>query len=396
MSLKPNGNYRNLKDSYLFFRIAQKVAAYRDAHPGLPIYRLGIGDVSRPLGDAAIRAMHEAVEDQAKAETFHGYTPECGIPEFRQAVAGYYARRGIRLDPEEIFVSSGASDELGDILDLFDASSAALITQPAYPAYVDASVMAGRKVSFLTAGPDNDFLPLPGEDTEADLVYLCSPNNPTGAVYSLEQLQAWVDFANARSAVILFDAAYEAFVEGDLPHSIFETKGAETCAIEICSFSKTAGFTGTRLGYTVIPKALEREGLNLNAMWVRNRTTKTNGISYVLQKAGIAVLTDEGLRQAEESIRFYKQNAKVLMEALDAAGIRYWGGKNAPYIWMECPDGMKSWDFFDLLLNEIQVVGTPGEGFGACGEGFFRLSSFGNPEDTRIAAERIRKLLEKQ
>ena len=396
MSLKPNGNYRNLKDSYLFFRIAQKVAAYRDAHPGLPIYRLGIGDVSRPLGDAAIQAMHEAVEDQAKAETFHGYTPECGIPEFRQAVAGYYARRGIRLDPEEIFVSSGASDELGDILDLFDASSAALITQPAYPAYVDASVMAGRKVSFLTAGPDNDFLPLPGEDTEADLVYLCSPNNPTGAVYSLEQLQAWVDFANARGAVILFDAAYEAFVEGDLPHSIFETKGAETCAIEICSFSKTAGFTGTRLGYTVIPKALEREGLNLNAMWVRNRTTKTNGISYVLQKAGIAVLTDEGLRQAEESIRFYKQNAKVLMEALDAAGIRYWGGKNAPYIWMECPDGMKSWDFFDMLLNEVQVVGTPGEGFGACGEGFFRLSSFGNPEDTRIAAERIRKLLEKQ
>ena len=396
MSLKPNGNYRNLKDSYLFFRIAQKVAAYREAHPGLPIYRLGIGDVSRPLGGAAILAMHEAVEDQAKAETFHGYTPECGIPEFRQAVAGYYARRGIRLDPEEIFVSSGASDELGDILDLFDASSAALITQPAYPAYVDASVMAGRKVSFLTAGPDNDFLPLPGEDTEADLVYLCSPNNPTGAVYSLEQLQAWVDFANARGAVILFDAAYEAFVEGDLPHSIFETKGAETCAIEICSFSKTAGFTGTRLGYTVIPKALEREGLNLNAMWVRNRTTKTNGISYILQKAGAAVLTDEGLRQVEESIRFYKQNAKVLMEALDAAGIRYWGGKNAPYIWMECPDGMKSWDFFDMLLNEIQVVGTPGEGFGACGEGFFRLSSFGNPEDTRIAAERIRKLLEKQ
>ena len=394
--LKPNGNYRNLKDSYLFFRIAQKVEAYRKAHPGLPIYRLGIGDVSRPLCDTAIRAMHAAVEDQAKAETFHGYTPECGIPEFRQAVAGYYARRGIRLNPEEIFVSSGASDELGDILDLFDASSAALITQPAYPAYVDASVMAGRKVSFLTAGPDNDFLPLPGKDTEADLIYLCSPNNPTGAVYNLEQLQAWVDFANTRGAVILFDAAYEAFVEGDLPHSIFETEGAETCAIEICSFSKTAGFTGTRLGYTVIPKALEREGLNLNAMWVRNRTTKTNGISYILQKGGAAVFTDEGLRQVQESIRFYKQNARVLMEALDAVGIRYWGGKNAPYIWMECPDGMKSWDFFDMLLNEIQVVGTPGEGFGACGEGFFRLSSFGNLEDTRIAAERIRKLLEKQ
>ena len=396
MSLKPNGNYRNLKDSYLFFRIAQKVEAYRKAHPGLPVYRLGIGDVSRPLCDAAIRAIHAAAEDQAKAETFHGYTPECGMPEFRQAVAAYYARRGIRLNPEEIFVSSGASDELGDILDLFDASSAALIIQPAYPAYVDASVMAGRKVLFLTAGPDNDFLPLPGKDTEADLIYLCSPNNPTGAVYSLEQLQKWVDFANARGAVILFDAAYEAFVEGDLPYSIFETKGAETCAIEICSFSKTAGFTGTRLGYTVIPKALEREDLNLNAMWVRNRTTKTNGISYILQKGGAAVFTDEGLRQVEESIRFYKQNARVIMEALDAAGIRYWGGKNAPYVWMECPDGMKSWDFFDMLLNEIQVIGTPGEGFGACGEGFFRLSSFGNPEDTRIAAERIRKLLEKR
>ncbi len=393
MSLKPNGNYRNLKDSYLFFRIAKQVAAYREAHPELPVYRLGIGDVSRPLCDAAIRAMHAAVEDQAKAETFHGYTPECGIPEFRSAAAGYYARRGIRLDPEEIFVSSGASDELGDILDLFDASSPALITQPAYPAYVDASVIAGRKVSFLTAGPENDFLPLPGDGTEADLIYLCSPNNPTGAVYSLEQLQAWVDWANARGAVILFDAAYEAFVEGDLPHSIFETKGAGTCAIEICSLSKTAGFTGTRLGYTVIPKALEREGMNLNAMWVRNRTTKTNGISYILQKGGAAVFTDEGLRQVQESIQFYKQNARVLMEALDAAGVRYWGGKNAPYIWMACPEGVKSWDFFDLLLNEIQVVGTPGEGFGACGEGFFRLSSFGSPEDTRIAAERMRVLL---
>ena len=393
MSLKPNGNYRNLKDSYLFFRIAKKVDAYRAEHPELPLYRLGIGDVSRPLCGAAIRAMHEAVEEQAKAETFHGYTPECGIPEFRSAAAGYYARRGIRLDPEEIFVSSGASDELGDILDLFEASSPALITQPAYPAYVDASVMAGRPVSFLNAGPDNDFLPLPGKDTAADLIYLCSPNNPTGAVYSLEQLQHWVDYANERGAVILFDAAYEAFVEGDLPHSIFETEGAETCAIEICSLSKTAGFTGTRLGYTVIPKALEREGMNLNAMWVRNRTTKTNGISYILQKGGAAVFTDEGLRQTGESIQFYKQNARVLMEALEDAGIRYWGGKNAPYIWMACPGGMKSWDFFDLLLHEIQVVGTPGEGFGACGEGFFRLSSFGSPEDTQTAAQRMRTLL---
>lgn len=391
--LKPNMNYRNLKDSYLFFGISKKVEAYRKAHPDLPLYRLGIGDVSRPLCDAVIQAMHCAVEDQSGADTFHGYVPECGIPEYRKAVAGYYARRGIHLDPEEIFVSSGASDELGDILDLFDTSSAALVTQPAYPAYVDASIMAGRKVSFLTVGPENDFLPLPEEDTKADLLYLCSPNNPTGAVYTREQLQQWVDFANRRGAVILFDAAYEAFVEGDLPHSIFEIPGAETCAVEICSLSKTAGFTGTRLGYTVIPKALEREGMNLNAMWVRNRTTKTNGISYILQKGGIAVFTDEGLRQIQENIRYYKQNARVLMEALDQAGIRYWGGKNAPYIWMACPDGVKSWDFFDKLLNEIQVIGTPGEGFGACGEGFFRLSSFGDAKDTEIAAERLQQLL---
>ena len=395
MSLIPNLNYRNLKDSYLFFGISKKVGAYREAHPDLPVYRLGIGDVSRPLCPAAIRALHAAVDDQADGSTFRGYTPECGIPEFREAVAGYYARRGVKLDPEEVFVSSGASDELGDILDLFDPASPALVTEPAYPAYVDASVIAGRRVAYLAAGPRNDFLPLPGPDTEADLIYLCSPNNPTGAVYSRDGLKAWVDWANSRGAVILFDAAYEAFIEGGLPHSIFEIPGAETCAIEICSLSKTAGFTGTRLGYTVIPKALEREGMNLNAMWVRNRTTKTNGISYILQKAGIAVFTDEGLRQIRESIDYYKENARVIMAALDEAGIRYWGGRNAPYVWMACPDGMKSWDLFDLLLNEIQVVGTPGEGFGPSGEGFFRLSSFGDAEDTKTAAERMKNLLGK-
>jgi len=393
LGLKPNANYGNLKDSYLFFGISKKVSAYRAGHPDLPLYRLGIGDVSRPLCDAVIKALHDAVDDQARKESFHGYVPECGIPEFRSAAAGYYARRGVTPDPEEIFVSSGASDELGDILDLFDPSSPALIMQPAYPAYVDASVMAGRRTLFLTAGPENDFLPMPPDHTEAELVYLCSPNNPTGAVYSLEQLQAWVDYANRHGAVILFDAAYEAFAEGDMPHSIFETKGAETCAIEICSLSKTAGFTGTRLGYTVIPKALERHGMNLNAMWVRNRTTKTNGVSYILQKGGIAAFSEEGLKQIRENILIYKQNAKVLTEALDSAGVRYWGGKNAPYVWMQCPKGMKSWDFFDLLLHEIQVIGTPGEGFGACGEGFFRLSSFGDPEETKIAADRLRKLL---
>ena len=391
--LLPNKNYRNLKESYLFYHISQRVEAYRSKHPTLPLYRLGIGDVSRPLSTVAIRALHDAVDEQAEEKTFHGYTPECGIPEFREAVAHDYAQRNVKLDPEEVFVSSGASDELGDILDLFDPESPALITQPAYPAYVDASIMAGRKVFFLTAGPENDFLPLPRDDIEADLIYLCSPNNPTGAAYNRDQLQLWVNYANDRKAVILFDAAYEAFIEEDLPHSIFEVPGASTCAIEICSFSKTAGWTGTRLGYTIIPNMLERNGMNLHDMWVRNRTTKTNGVSYILQKAGAAVLTEEGQRQNRENIRHYKENARVLTEALDACGIRYWGGKNAPYVWMACPAGMKSWDFFDLLLHEIQVIGTPGEGFGESGEGFFRLSAFGNPEDTKIAAERMKKLL---
>ena len=391
--LMPNLSYANLKESYLFHHIAQKTGAYLEGHPGTHLYRMGIGDVSLPLVPAVIQALHQAVEDQAVQRSFHGYMPECGAPFLREAVAGHYGKRGVSLDTDEVFVSSGASDELGDILDLFDRKNRALIMEPAYPAYVDANIMAGREILHLPSGPENGFLPLPREDLEADLIYLCSPNNPTGAAYSREQLACWVRWANARGAVILFDAAYEAFIEEDLPHSIFEIPGARTCAIEICSLSKTAGFTGTRLGYTVIPKELEREGLSLNAMWVRNRTTKTNGVSYILQRGGAAVFTEEGQRQIHENIRVYKENARVLMQALDKAGARYWGGKNAPYIWMACPDGMESWTFFDLLLNEIQVVGTPGAGFGACGEGFFRFSTFGDPADTAEAATRLLKLL---
>ena len=391
--LMPNLSYANLKESYLFHHIAQKTGAYLEGHPGTHLYRMGIGDVSLPLVPAVIQALHQAVEDQAVQRSFHGYMPECGAPFLREAVAGHYGKRGVSLDTDEVFVSSGASDELGDILDLFDRKNRALNMEPAYPAYVDANIMAGREILHLPSGPENGFLPLPREDLEADLIYLCSPNNPTGAAYSREQLACWVRWANARGAVILFDAAYEAFIEEDLPHSIFEIPGARTCAIEICSLSKTAGFTGTRLGYTVIPKELEREGLSLNAMWVRNRTTKTNGVSYILQRGGAAVFTEEGQRQIHENIRVYKENARVLMQALDKAGARYWGGKNAPYIWMACPDGMESWAFFDLLLNEIQVVGTPGAGFGACGEGFFRFSTFGDPADTAEAATRLLKLL---
>lgn len=393
--LMPNMYYADLKESYLFYNIAQKTSAYTKANPEKHLYRMGIGDVSLPLCDAVIKALHGAVEDQAYKESFHGYMPECGDPEVRRIIAGYYGKRGVTLDPEEVFVSSGASDELGDILDLFDRSNPALVIEPAYPAYVDANTMAGRKIIHLPTGQENGFLPLPSKELEADILYICSPNNPTGAVFSREQLKAWVEFANKRGAVILFDAAYETFIEDpELPHSIFEIEGARTCAIEICSLSKTAGFTGTRFGYTVIPKELERNGMNLNRMWVRNRTTKTNGVSYILQKAGAAVFTEEGQSQIRENIRIYKENARVLMRALDECGIWYCGGKNAPYIWMQCPEQFGSWEFFDHLLNEIQVVGTPGEGFGASGEGYFRFSTFGDPEDTVIAADRLRKLLQ--
>ena len=394
--LKPNMNYADLKESYLFYNIAQKTQAYSERNPDRHLLRLGIGDVSLPLVPAVIEALNKAVLDQAEKSTFRGYMPECGDPSLRQVIAEYYSTRGVEISPDEVFVSSGASDELGDILAIFDKGNTTLITEPAYPAYVDANIMEGRRIIHLSSGIDNGFLPFPDENTEADLIYICSPNNPTGAVYDHAGLKKWVDYANAHGTVILFDAAYEAFIEDpSLPRSIFEIDGARNCAIEICSLSKTAGFTGTRLGYTIIPAELERCGMNLNSMWIRNRTTKTNGISYILQKGGAAVFTVEGRRQVLENIKIYKNNAKVIMNALDECGIWYCGGKNAPYIWMKCPDGMGSWEFFDLLLNEIQVVGTPGEGFGKCGEKFFRFSSFGDPEDTRNAAERLTRLLRK-
>lgn len=395
-NMTPNTNYSNLKDSYLFYNIAQKTKAYLEAHPGRHLYRMGIGDVSLPLCDAVIQTLHRAVEDQAKKDTFHGYMPECGDPDLRSCIAAYYARRGVGISDEEVFVSSGASDELGDILDLFGRDKTVLIMEPAYPAYVDANVIAGNKIIHVPSGEENGFLPTPDETVKADVIYICSPNNPTGAVFDYEKLRAWVDYANRTEAVILFDAAYEAFIEeGNIPHSIFEVDGAKNCAIEICSLSKTAGFTGTRCGYTVIPKMLEREGMNLNQMWVRNRTTKTNGVSYIIQKGAMAIFTNEGQKQVQDNIRIYKQNAIYLMEALEQLGIWYCGGKNAPYIWMKCPGGMSSWEFFDYLLREIQVVGTPGEGFGACGEGYFRFSTFGSPEDTEEAARRLVALLSK-
>ena len=392
--LKPNMRYAELKDSYLFNTIYRKTDAYLAEHPGQKVLRMGVGDVTLPLCDAVIGALHAAVDDQANAATFHGYMPEVGAPFLRKAIAEYYKDKGTLVDESEIFVSSGACDDLGDILELFDQDNTVMVIEPAYPEYVDTNILAGRQIIHLESNEQNGFLPAPSEDSKADILYICSPNNPTGAVFDRLQLQAWVDFANETGAAILFDAAYEIFIEDkNLPRSIYELDGADRCAIEICSLSKTAGFTGTRLGYTVVPHNLIRNGMSLNTMWSRNRETRTNGISYILQKGAAAVFTPEGQKQIHENLQVYKNNATVFMEALDTAGVWYCGGKNSPYIWMKCPDGMSGWDFFDYLLNEIQVVGIPGDGFGDCGKGYFRFSTFGDPEETSEAAQRLCALL---
>ncbi|MBO4339695.1 MAG: LL-diaminopimelate aminotransferase [Clostridia bacterium] len=392
--LKPNANYAKLNESYLFFNIARKVKAYQQKNPNKKLLHLGIGDVSLPLCEAVINELHNAVNEQSDEKTFHGYMPECGAPFLRERISDYYKSKGIEIEPDEVFVSSGASDELGDIQDLFDKSSNALIIEPAYPAYVDANTMAGREIIHFPSGEKDRFAPYPDKNVKADIIYICSPNNPTGAVFTREKLASWVEYANKNGSVILFDAAYEAFIEDEeIPHSIFEIDGARSCAIEICSLSKTAGFTGTRLGYTIIPKDLEKQGMNLNAMWVRNRTTKTNGVSYIIQKGAAAVFTPEGQKQIKENINVYKHNAKILADAFDSIGLWYCGGKNAPYLWVKCPDGMKSWEFFDYLLNELQIIGTPGVGFGKNADGYFRFTSFGSKEETLLAAERIKTFL---
>ena len=389
--MKVNKHYAQLEESYLFSNIAHKVADYQAAHPDADIIRLGIGDVTLPLAKSVVEALHAASEEQGHKETFHGYIPsEQGYPFLREAIRDYYARRSVRLDTAEIFVSDGAKSDLGNLLDLFDVDNTVLVPDPVYPVYVDDNVMAGRPIRYLPATADNGFLPMPGADTAGDIVYLCSPNNPTGATYTREQLKVWVDWANAHDAVILFDAAYECFVtEPGLARSIYEVEGAETCAIEVCSFSKIAGFTGTRCGYTVVPQALEREGMSLNKMWLRRQTTKFNGVAYIVQRAAAAVFSPEGMEQIQQNLDYYRRNAAVIGAALEEAGVWYCGGKNSPYLWLKCPDGMTSWQFFDWLLDTAHVVGTPGEGFGACGEGYFRLTAFGDAERTKEAAARI-------
>lgn len=388
--MKPNMHYTELKDTYLFNTIYRKTDEYLAAHPGKHVLKLGVGDVSYPLCKKVIEALHEAVDDQSRIETFHGYMPEHGAMFLREAIAKYYSGWNVDMTTDEVFVSSGACDDLGDLLEMFDRDNTVLVIEPAYPEYVDTNLLYGRKVIHLPAGEGDGFLPLPDESIDADIIYICSPNNPTGSAYTREKLKKWVDYANKKDAVILYDAAYEIFIEeDDVPHSIYEIEGADTCAVEVCSFSKTAGFTGTRVGYTIVPSKLERMGVNLNALWSRNRETRTNGISYILQKGASAVFTPEGQKQIYESISVYKKNAKVIMDALDKCGFWYVGGKNSPYVWMKCPNNMGSWEFFDYLLNELQIVGTPGVGFGSCGEGFLRLSAFGDPDDTKEAAKRI-------
>lgn len=389
-----NRNFLALQESYLFSTVTAKVNAYRNEHPEQKIIRLGIGDVTLPLCGAVVDTLKTASEEMGNRETFHGYGPESGYPFLREAIRAHYAKRKVDLSLEEIFISDGAKSDLGNILDLFGTENTVLIPDPVYPVYVDTNLMAGRTIVFMDASAENDFLPMPDPAVKADLIYLCSPNNPTGAVYSREQLKVWVDYANAQEAVILFDAAYECFIRDDaLPHSIFEIEGAETCAIEFCSFSKIAGFTGTRCGYTVIPEALVRENVSLGKLWRRRQSTKFNGVSYIVQRGAAAVFSEEGQKQIRENLRYYQENARIIGEALRELGIFYTGGEHSPYIWLRCPDGMDSWSFFDLLLREANVVGTPGAGFGRNGEGYLRMTAFGDRDETLEAVERMKKLL---
>ena len=394
--MKLNTNYLNVNDSYLFSTIAKKVAAYQQAHPDKTVLRLGIGDVTLPLAPAVISALHSAVDEMANKDTFRGYGPEQGYGFLKDSIAAYYKERGVQLAGDEIFISDGAKSDLGNILDLFSQDNVVLVPDPVYPVYVDTNVMAGRKIIYAVANEANGFLPMPDYSVDADLIYICSPNNPTGAAYTVAQLKEWVDFPTKKGAIILYDAAYECFVESEgLARSVYQVEGAKNCAIEFCSFSKMAGFTGTRCGYTVVPEAIEKDGLSVNKMWLRRQTTKFNGVPYIVQRGAAAVFTKEGREQISKNLDYYRANAKVIAGGLKELGIWFTGGENSPYIWLKCPNGMKSWEFFDYLLENAQVVGTPGAGFGVNGEGFFRLTAFGSAEVTKEAVERIKKLLSK-
>ncbi len=390
-----NENYCNLKESYLFADIAHKVNAYAAAHPEQKIIRLGIGDVTLPLAKCVVDAMDKAVAEMGVQETFRGYGPEQGYDFLHQALVKYYASFGVNLASDEIFISDGAKSDCGNITDIFSNANTILIPDPVYPVYLDTNVMCGRNIIYMEGKPENNFLPMPDENVKADVIYLCSPNNPTGAAYTKAQLEEWVAYALKNDAVILYDAAYEAFVtDPAIPRSIFVIEDAKKCAIELCSLSKTAGFTGTRCGYTVVPHALVRKTadgreMEMNKMWLRRQTTKFNGVPYIIQRGAEAVFSEEGVEQCRANIAYYQENARIMMAGFDKVGIKYYGGVHSPYIWLQCPNGMTSWEFFDFLLEKLQVVGTPGAGFGKMGEGYFRLTAFGSRENTIEAMERI-------
>lgn len=392
-----NQNYCNLKESYLFSQIAHKVAEFTATHPEKKIIKMGIGDVTLPLAPAVIEAMQKAVAEMGVKETFRGYGPEQGYDFLHEAIARYYAGFGVSIASDEIFVSDGAKSDCGNMTDIFSNDNVILIPDPVYPVYLDTNVMCGRKIIYMQGKPENDFLPMPDDSVKADIIYLCSPNNPTGAVYTKEQLEKWVAYALKNDAVILYDAAYESFIsDPEIPRSIFAVEGAKKCAIELCSLSKTAGFTGTRCGYTIVPHDLVRKTkdgreMSLNKMWLRRQTTKFNGVPYIIQRGAEAVFSEEGQKQCREMLAFYKENARIMSEALAKKGIKFYGGTHSPYIWMQCPNGMGSWEFFDYLLEKLAVVGTPGAGFGSMGEGYFRLTAFGSRENTIEAMERIEK-----
>ena len=392
MKIRLNDNFGRIKESYLFSDIAKKVNAYQAANPGKKIIRLGIGDVTLPLTPCVTRAMQKAVAEQSEKQSFRGYAPESGYDFIRAAVSDYYSRRGVSISADEIYVGDGAKSDLGNITDIL-GDNKILIPSPVYPVYVDSNLMCGREITLINADAENNFLPAPPEDDTTYVIYLCSPNNPTGAVYTREGLAEWIDYALRTGSLIIFDSAYESYIDGDYPRSVYEIPGARECAIEINSLSKRAGFTGTRCGWTIVPEELESGGVKLGKLWARRQATKFNGVPYVVQRGAEASLSPEGEAECRELIGYYKKNAQIIASALELRGVWFTGGKNSPYIWMKCPGGMSSWEFFDYLLNRIQVVGTPGEGFGAAGEGYFRLTAFGDRSNTEEAAERLKTLL---
>lgn len=397
-----NENFLKLEKNYLFINIAKKVKAFTEAHPEADIIRMGIGDVTQPIAKCVVEAMKKGAVEMGVKETFKGYEDSgAGYDFLKEAVAGYYKSFGVDIPADDIRINDGAKSDCGNIVDIFGDDNVVLITDPAYPVYVDTNLMNGRKVIYADSNEENNFAAMPDENVKCDIIYLCSPNNPTGSVYTKEQLKVWIDYAKKNNAIIIYDSAYEAFItEKDVPRSIFAVEGAKECAIEMCSLSKTAGFTGMRCGYTVIPhelvvKASDGSEVSIAQLWGRREGSKFNGVSYPVQCAAAAVFTEEGQKQTRANIEYYQNNAKVMASTLDELGIKYTGGKNSPYIWLKCPNNMGSWEFFDYLLENANVVGTPGAGFGKNGEGWFRLTAFGDKDRTVEAMERIKKLLSK-